>query len=67
MEHAWKLKFSSYVHLPSTNKMFRYPYARVILCSEEEVIIFEHGRYISALEHIRMLLAREQVIKGCVV
>ena len=26
-DHARKLKFSSYVHLPSINKMFEYCYA----------------------------------------
>ena len=63
MDHTMKLKFSSYVHLsgyvhlPPVNKMFQYRYARVILCNVGEVIIFEHGRYISDLEveHIRML------------
>ena len=27
MDHASKLKFSSYVHLPPINKMFQYCYA----------------------------------------
>ena len=27
MDHARKFKFSSYVHLPSINKMFQYRYA----------------------------------------
>ena len=27
MDHARKLKFSSYVHVPSINKMFQYYYA----------------------------------------
>ena len=43
---ARKLKFSSYVHLPSINKIIQYRYALVILCSVGEVIIFKHGRYI---------------------
>ena len=30
-DHARKLKFCSYIHLPSINKMFQYRYARVIL------------------------------------
>ena len=51
MDHHRKLKFSSYVHLPSINKIFPFRYASVILCSVREVIIFEHGCYISALEH----------------
>ena len=41
MDHARKLKFSSYVYLPSINKMFSYRYASVILCSVEEVIILD--------------------------
>ena len=40
MDHARKRKVSSYVHLPSINKMFQYRYASVILCSVGEVIIF---------------------------
>ena len=44
MDHDMKLKFSSYVHLPSVNKMF-----------VGEVISFEHGCYILAFEHINLL------------
>ena len=59
MDHARKLKFSSYVHLPSINKMFQYRYTRVVLCSVGEVSIFEHGYYISALENvIKLRLSR---------
>ena len=36
--------------------MFTYRYAQVILCSVGEVNIFEHGCYILALEHIRLLI-----------
>ena len=50
MDHARKLKFSIYVQPPSINKMFQYCYALAILYSVE-VIIFEHGCYISALEY----------------
>ena len=58
MDHAIKLKFSSYVHLPSTNKMFHYCFAlEVIMCSVGEVSIFEDGSYISGLEHIRQLFS----------
>ena len=35
--------------------MFPYHYALVIMCSVGEVIFFEHGCYISALGHVRML------------
>ena len=31
-----------------------------------EVIIFEHGRYISALEHIRMLIFSSYVLLACI-
>ena len=63
MDHARKLKFSSYVHLPSMKNIFRYRYARVILRNVGKVIIiFEHGRYISALEHIRMLIFSSNVL-----
>ena len=55
-DHARKLKFSIYVYLPSINKMFSYRYAWLILCSVGEVIIFEHGCYISDLEHVRTLI-----------
>ena len=54
--HTMKLKFSSYVHLPSMNQIFQYHYARVILCNIGDVFIFEHGLYISALKHVRMLI-----------
>ena len=43
MDHAFKLKFGSYVHLPSINKMFPNHYACVILCSVGEVIILSMG------------------------
>ena len=62
MDHPRKFKFRSYVHLPSINKMFQYRYARLILCSVGEVIIFEHGCYISALEHVRMLILSSYVL-----
>ena len=65
MDHARKLKFSIYVHLPSVNKIFQYCYARLILCSVGEVIIFEHGCYISALEHIRKLISSSYVLLAC--
>ena len=55
-DQARKLKFSSYVHLPSVNKIIQYRYARVNLLGVGEVIIFEHGCYITALAHIRMLI-----------
>ena len=38
--------------------MFHYHNALGILCNVGEVNIFEHGRYISALEHVRMLILR---------
>ena len=40
MDHARKLKFSSYVHLPSINKMFQYRYGCVILCNVAADYIF---------------------------
>ena len=66
MDHARKLKFSSYVHLASINKTFQYRYARVILCNVGQVITFEHGRYISALKHIRMLILSSCVLLACI-
>ena len=62
MDQANKVKFSSYVHLTSINKMFPYRYALVILCNVGEVIIFEHGLYISGLECIRMLILSSFVL-----
>ena len=50
MDHGRKLKFSSYVHLLPFNEKYQYRYALVILCSIGDVIIFEHGCSISALE-----------------
>ena len=50
-DQARKLKFNSYVYLPSVNKMFQYRYALMILGGVGEVIIFEHGCYISSFAH----------------
>ena len=70
MDHARKRKFSSYVHLASINKMFQYcyfsSYTRVILCSVGEVIIFKHGCYISASEHVRMFILSSSVLLACI-
>ena len=49
MDHARKLKFSSYIHLPSINKMFQY-HTR-LSDSVGEVSIFEDRSHISCLEH----------------
>ena len=64
--HARKLKFSIYVHLPSTNKRLQHRHASVILCSVQEVYIFDHGLYISALEHFRMLILSSYVHLECI-
>ena len=66
MDHARKLKFSSYVHLLSINKKFQYRNALMILGNVEEVIIFEHGCYISALGHTRMLISSIYVLLACI-
>ena len=65
MDPASKLKFSSYFHLP-LDKMIQYIYSSMILCSVDEVIIFEHGCYISALEHIRMLILSSYILLACI-
>ena len=57
MNHARKLKISSYVYLRSISNIF--PYRNALSDSVQcrrEVIMFEHVCYISALEHIRMLI-----------
>ena len=46
--------------------MFQYRYAWVILWVVGEGIIFEHGRYISALAHIRMLISSIYVLLECI-
>ena len=66
MDYGRKIKFSSYVHLPSINKMFQYRYACLILCSVGEVIIFEHGCYVPALEHVRKLILSSYVLLACI-
>ena len=63
MDHARKLKFSSYVH---HKQMTQYRYAWVILYSVGEVIIFEHRWYISALEHVSMLILSSYVLLACI-
>ena len=66
MDHARKIKFGSYVHLPLINKMFQYRYARLILCGVGEVTIFEHECYISALEHLRKPKVSSYVLLACI-
>ena len=66
MDHARKLKFTCYVHLPSINKNVQYRCPSLIVCSVEEVIIFKHLCYISALEHIRMLILSSYVLLACI-
>ena len=64
-DHARKLNFSSYVHLPSINKKFQYRYAWVILCSVGDVNIFEH----SAIFHFKtfmILILRSYVLLECI-
>ena len=46
--------------------MFQYRYAWMILLITGEVIIFEHGLYISALEYVRMLILRSYVLQACI-
>ena len=46
--------------------MIQYCYARVILCSVGEVIIFEHKRQMSALGHIRMLILNSNALLACI-
>ena len=46
--------------------MFQYCYALLILCSVGEVFIFEHGCYISALEHVRKLILSNYVLLACI-
>ena len=60
--HARRLTFIIYVQLLSINQIFQYRYSRVILCSVGEVNIFEHGLYILALEHARMLILSNYVL-----
>ena len=43
MDHARKLKFSSYVHLPPINEMIQYRYAQVILYSLGELLFSSMG------------------------
>ena len=46
--------------------MLQYGYAFLILHSVEEVFIFEHGCYISALEYVRMLILNSYVPLACI-
>ena len=46
--------------------MFEYRHAWLILCNVGEVYIFEHGRYISALEHTRMLILSSYILLACI-
>ena len=42
--------------LAGYDKMFQYRHSKVILCNVGEDNIFEHGCYISALEHVRIYI-----------
>ena len=46
--------------------MFQYRYASVILGDVGKVIIFEHGCYISALAHIKILILSICVLLECI-
>ena len=46
----------------SINKLFHYRHAWVILCNFGYVYILEHGLYISALEHARLLILSSYVL-----
>ena len=51
-----ELKFTSYVHLPSINQIFKYRFF-LQCCNVGDVFyIFEQGLYISALEQDRILI-----------
>ena len=65
MGYARKLKVSSYVHLPYINKLFQYRHAWMIQCNVEDVYIFKLGRYMSALEHVRMLVLSNYFLLAC--
>ena len=65
MDNARKLKFSSYVHLPSINKNVSISLRLSDYVHVGEVIIFVHGCYISGLEHIRMLILSNYVLLAC--
>ena len=56
-DHLWKLKFNSYVSIMlrlSNSVQYIWGYS------------FEHGCYISALEHIRMLILNSYVLLACI-
>ena len=42
--------------------MLQYRYVWMILCSVGEVVIFEHGCYILALEHTKILILSSYVL-----
>ena len=52
--YAKKLKFSSYVNLPSINFLISLCLSDSVRCRRGSY--FEHRCYISALAHIRMLI-----------
>ena len=53
-------------YLASVNRMFHYCSAWVILCNVGEVYIFEDGLYISALEHVSMLILIKYFLVACI-
>ena len=66
MDHARKLKFNGYVHLPSINKMFQY---HVLLIDS---VRCRRGYYFRAwvlyfsFEQVRMLILNSYVLLACI-
>ena len=62
-----ELKLSSYVHLKSINKVYRYCHDRVFLPYVGELYIFKQGSnyrewVISGLEHVMKLIINNNVL-----
>ena len=66
MDQARKLKFSSYVHLPSIYKQNVSVSLRLSDPVQCWIGFSEHGRYISTLEYIRMVIFSSNVLLACI-
>ena len=67
MDYGIKLKFSSYVHLPSINKMFQISLCLIDSLQRRRGYYFRAWvLYIPALEHVRKLILSRYVLLACI-
>ena len=66
MDHAGKLKFGSYVHLPSSKNVSMSLRLSDSAQCRGDYFFSSMGSCTSALEHIRMLIFNSYVLLACI-